>query len=85
MKLTGALAHAPPVAAISMAGGGVARAAPATPKLESKVPLSDPARLESKVRHPMFPFVTPPPSGSPLHSEPDRLSVLSDPVDDEIK
>ena len=82
MKLTGALAQAPPVAAISMAGGGVARAAPATPRLESNV--RSVPRLESKVRQPMFPFV-PPPSGSPLHSEPDRLSVLSDPVDDQMR
>ena len=36
-QLTGALAQAPPVAAISTAGGGVARAAPATPRLESNV------------------------------------------------
>ena len=44
-------------------GGGVPRADPA------EIP-----RLESKVRQPVEP-----PSGSPLHSEPDRLSVLSDP------
>ena len=43
------------------------------------VPSADPAeipRLESKVRQPR---PVEPPSGSPLHSEPERLSVLSDP------
>ena len=43
------------------------------------VPSADPAeipRLESKV---LQPSPVEPPSGSPLHSEPDRLSVLSDP------
>ena len=61
-SLTGALAQAPPVAAISMAGGGVERAAPApaSPRLDSKVrsapklesKLRSAPRLESKVRQP---------------------------------
>ena len=94
-QLTGALAQAPPVAAISMAGGGVARAAPATPRLESNVLHPRFAwkhvvvsNLSLLAEHQMLIFksarlteVVVAPSGSPLHSEPDRLSVRSDPAD----
>ena len=95
LNLTRALAQAPPVAAISTAGGGVARAAPATPRLESNVLHPRFAwkqlvvsNLSLLAEHQMLIFksarlteVVVAPSGSPLHSEPDRLSVRSDPAD----